>query len=606
MQKIYLILVQFSVMLFLLVIVPAQSAAANNGQPACFDASGTKLLANTLSDSKQGHMKPLIAAYFIDSMGTITADAITDEQFQTNICKGSFNTPAPKGALWLRFKVANPHASDMDWVIAFTQIVFDEVALYEQREANLVNVARNGRSVPLKERAINAVGAAVPFNIGAGEERIFYLRLTGTYEPIIKPLIVSQNLFTDWTVKFETALIVFLGFIAAMAMFSLVLFRQVEARFYRYYTLYLGCIFAYAFLYDGWLSWITEAVLPVTVVAPLMGLASGTSVLANILYCRVLLIQSSDRNEYRTVFIGLSGVALLTTILAVIDPWALSLPLYLFYVVSPMVLLVIAIKKIRKGLPQALPVAASLVALILGLVVSIYLLVFPAVTVETSSTVQLMLLRSNTLGFNFAIVGEAIFIMISLSTLVKAMQAKGQAATVEAEILHQKMVDTQNQRAEFQKTSGERIKALESILADDPNNNLQASVEQQLLQRATKIIHDHMGDDSFGVKELATSLGTSEKTLGRRLKASHGLTPVAFIRSVRLEFARNLILLRQFRTITEIAHAAGFSSVSHFTKLYRQHFGKTPKESAAAMQNLANSDIPPSSSTASLSGSSSS
>ncbi|MBL4733541.1 MAG: helix-turn-helix domain-containing protein [Rhizobiaceae bacterium] len=591
MKKIYLTLVQFSVLLFLFVMVSAQSVAANNGQGACFDATGKKLISNTLPDSGQGHLKPLVAAYYIDLPGTITAGAITAEQFQTDTCIGSFTAPAPNGALWLRFKVANPHAKEMDWVIAFTQIIFDEVVLYEQRESILINVARNGRSVPQKERASSAIGAAIPFNIGAGEERVFYLRLTGTYEPIIKPLIISQNLFIDWGAKFETALILFLGFIAAMTMLSLVLFRQVEARFYRYYTLYLSCIFAYAFLYDGLLSWITEVALPVTVIAPLLGLASGTSVLANILYCRVLLTQDTNQNEHRIVYIGLSTVALLTTVLAVVDPWALSLPLYMFYVVSPMVLLVIAIKKIRQGLPQAKTIAASLVALLLGLLVSIYFFIFPATVVETNSIVQLVLLRSDTLGFNFAIIGEAVFIMIALSSLVKAMRVKGEIAVVEAEILHRKVVDTQNQRAEFQKTSGERIKALESILENDPNNNMQASVEQKLLQRATQIIHDHMGDDSFGVKELAASLGASEKTLGRRLKSSHGLTPVAFIRSTRLNFAQNLILLRQFRTVAEIAHATGFSSVSHFTKLYRQQFGKTPKEAAAAMQNLENSNI---------------
>ncbi|WP_298821886.1 helix-turn-helix domain-containing protein, partial [uncultured Roseibium sp.] len=76
--------------------------------------------------------------------------------------------------------------------------------------------------------------------------------------------------------------------------------------------------------------------------------------------------------------------------------------------------------------------------------------------------------------------------------------------------------------------------------------------------------------------ELAAALATSEKTLGRRIKKVNGLTSAAFIRSVRLKQARDLILMRQHNTIAEIAHASGFSSISHFSKMYRQAFNESP------------------------------
>lgn len=34
--------------------------------------------------------------------------------------------------------------------------------------------------------------------------------------------------------------------------------------------------------------------------------------------------------------------------------------------------------------------------------------------------------------------------------------------------------------------------------------------------------------------------------------------------------------MRQHNTIAEIAHASGFSSVSYFSKMYRQAFNETP------------------------------
>ena len=62
------------------------------------------------------------------------------------------------------------------------------------------------------------------------------------------------------------------------------------------------------------------------------------------------------------------------------------------------------------------------------------------------------------------------------------------------------------------------------------------------------------------------------------------MTTAAFVRSVRLKFARDLILLRQHSTITEIAYAAGFSSGGHFAKVYREEFGETPSETYRLQQ----------------------
>lgn len=592
MQKIFSTLIQFSAMLLLLVAVSAQSAVADDKQQACFEVTGTELLANSLDDVEQGQLKPLITAYFADSTGEIEIDAIAGQQFLTDVCKGSFAVPSRHGALWLRFKVNNSHASDQDWVIAFMETIFDEVILFEQRDANLVTVARNGRTVPLMEKANRTAGSAIPFSIDAGEEKLFYLRLHGTLARGVSPLIASKNLFSAWTDIFRTLLLAQLIFIATMIVISLLLFRQVEARFSRYYMLFLGCQFVYAFLFDGWLIWVVDVTPPVTVIVPIMELTVGLSILANIQYCRVLLTQGSNDSDHRSVFFGLTGITVITTIMSVIDPWMMSAPLHLFLIFSPMVLLVIAIKKIRLGLPQAMPIAASLIVFMLGLSVAVYYFVFPIAVVETSSITQLMRMQSLTLGYNFAVFGEAVFMMIAISTMVNAMRAKGQAATIEAEALQRQMIVAQNQREEVQKVSSERIKALENILVDDPKRNLHTPAEQQFVQRATQAIQDHVSDDSFDVKELAAALGVSGKTLSRRLKTSHGSTPAAFIRSVRLNFARDLILLHQFRTVAEVAHAAGFSSASHFAKLYQQQFKELPKQTFASLKAPKNPEIP--------------
>lgn len=574
---------------FLCTLCMAQVVRAEDGQENCVIEPG---VANTLSKIEHGQLMPLTADYFIDPAGTVGADTVVTQRFEAGLCKSNFTAPPPGGALWLRFNVANPHAVEQDWVIAFMEIVLDEVTLFEQRERALVSIARNGRTVPPQEQASNEIGTPIPITIGAGKETVFYLRIAGSFSPTLTPIIATSNLHTDWSSLFSTVLIVQLVFIAIMILFSLIFFRQIEVRFYRYYALYMASLFVYSFVFDGWLNRMTGMPLPTIMAVRVLEFVAGLGIFANIQYCRVLLTSDNAPRAYSRVFLGLSGITAFTTLLSVANPWALSLPLRVIFIASPLVLLFISIQRMRTGLVQAKPIAASLVALILGLSLAVYFFIFPIPVAETSSAFQLLLTQPVTIGYNLAIFGEAIFMMIAISTMMKALQTQRLAALVEAELSRNDMVAADTQHAKVQKVSDARIKALENILIDDPKRNLRAPDEQRVAERAVKCIRDHVGDESFGARELAAALGTSEKTLGRRLKEAHGSTPAVFIRTVRLDFARDLILLRQHRTVAEIAHAAGFSSISHFAKQYRRQFDETPKQAFATTPDPKDSDIP--------------
>ena len=64
---------------------------------------------------------------------------------------------------------------------------------------------------------------------------------------------------------------------------------------------------------------------------------------------------------------------------------------------------------------------------------------------------------------------------------------------------------------------------------------------------------------------------------GRRREASKraGLTPGAYLRSLRLEAARRA-LLETDRPLTEIAFDAGFFDQAHFTRAFRRAIGLPP------------------------------
>ena len=77
------------------------------------------------------------------------------------------------------------------------------------------------------------------------------------------------------------------------------------------------------------------------------------------------------------------------------------------------------------------------------------------------------------------------------------------------------------------------------------------------------------------IGELAAHLAISDRELERLFKRHLQQTPKAFYRQLRLEKAR--WMLQQTKdSVTAVATACGFVSLSHFTRCYQQQFSKLP------------------------------
>ena len=61
------------------------------------------------------------------------------------------------------------------------------------------------------------------------------------------------------------------------------------------------------------------------------------------------------------------------------------------------------------------------------------------------------------------------------------------------------------------------------------------------------------------------------------MKVMTGLSPVEFIRNIRLKHACT-ILKKPFVNISEVAYAVGFSNPKYFTKCFKNEFDMTPTE----------------------------
>jgi AraC-like DNA-binding protein/tetratricopeptide (TPR) repeat protein len=93
--------------------------------------------------------------------------------------------------------------------------------------------------------------------------------------------------------------------------------------------------------------------------------------------------------------------------------------------------------------------------------------------------------------------------------------------------------------------------------------------------RLTRIVEDNIGDQDFGVTQLASEIGYSRSQLHKKLKSHTGQSASQFIREIRLQRACELLKDSNI-AISEVAYEVGFNSPSYFNKCFNDLYGFPP------------------------------
>lgn len=98
--------------------------------------------------------------------------------------------------------------------------------------------------------------------------------------------------------------------------------------------------------------------------------------------------------------------------------------------------------------------------------------------------------------------------------------------------------------------------------------------------REVKQYLDQHARSRITLNELAEKSGMSIPHLSAEFKRFYGDSPINYLIGLRLQQARYLLLDQQLQ-ITEIARRVGYDDLFHFSKLFKKHFGLSPR----AMRN---------------------
>ncbi|WP_428665803.1 ATP-binding protein [Runella sp.] len=103
------------------------------------------------------------------------------------------------------------------------------------------------------------------------------------------------------------------------------------------------------------------------------------------------------------------------------------------------------------------------------------------------------------------------------------------------------------------------------------------TIDDRFLAKANAIIERFLAESQFGVEAFAAEMGMTSVQLRRKLKALTDQTVTEYIRNYRLEKAAELLRKKE-GTVSEIAYRVGFESLSYFSKMFVEKYGKNASE----------------------------
>lgn len=101
--------------------------------------------------------------------------------------------------------------------------------------------------------------------------------------------------------------------------------------------------------------------------------------------------------------------------------------------------------------------------------------------------------------------------------------------------------------------------------------------DQKFMNKVIEVIEKHLDNGDLMVEEIASEVNMSRSVFFKKLKTLTGLSPVEFLREIRMKRAAQLIETEEY-SMAQIAYMVGLNDSHYFSKCFKQQYGITPTE----------------------------
>ena len=176
---------------------------------------------------------------------------------------------------------------------------------------------------------------------------------------------------------------------------------------------------------------------------------------------------------------------------------------------------------------------------------------------------------------------ELDFIPVILLTAKTAIESRLQALEYgaddyvtkpfEPEYLRARVHNILSLRSQLEQSYRERLMRLEPQKGDEPIPG------DAFLAKLLGVMDKQLDNNTLTVDDLVDEMGMGRTVFFNKLKSMTGLSPVEFIREMRIKRAAQLLEDRQYN-ITEVTYMVGMNDSRYFAKCFKNTYGVTPSE----------------------------
>ncbi|MGB4445267.1 MAG: response regulator, partial [Dysgonamonadaceae bacterium] len=114
----------------------------------------------------------------------------------------------------------------------------------------------------------------------------------------------------------------------------------------------------------------------------------------------------------------------------------------------------------------------------------------------------------------------------------------------------------------------------------DETSSLHYLINKQdadFLKSVDTFIQSHLDDNNFTVEDLAREMGMSRTVFFKKMKGLTGLSPIEYIREIRMHEAAKLLKTGKYN-VKDVSYIVGISDTKYFTKCFKKKYNTTPSE----------------------------
>lgn len=123
--------------------------------------------------------------------------------------------------------------------------------------------------------------------------------------------------------------------------------------------------------------------------------------------------------------------------------------------------------------------------------------------------------------------------------------------------------------------SKEEVKGIMDRLS--PSTPQVTHFDDDFIRNILQSVEDNLQNSDFRIDDLAEAMSMSRTVFYRKVKSLMGVSPVDFVKSMRIKRAIQLLEQDEY-TVSEVGYMSGFATPQYFSRVFKEAMGCTPKE----------------------------